>query len=173
MTVAKVDLAGMLSDARARVDAEAPVEDRGLAKFARLARKDARIRPDQDTALTALSKALTRRRQAKTERITENTLIRVAIDLLLAHADTLHGSTEDELRNSVTSVLRHPGSAEPPDSPTPELRDSGSSAPADPATSAARHSNPSVLRDSRRSAPRNPRTTAELQSHAPIQRGIR
>lgn len=164
MIVAKVDLAGMLSDARARVDAEAPVEDRGLAKFARLARKDARIRPDQDAALTALAKALMRRRPIKTERITENTLIRVAIDLLLAHADMLRGSTEDELRTSLTSALRIPGRSAPPDSPTPGLRDSGSSEPADSATPVARHSEPSVLRDSRRSALRNPRTTAAPQT---------
>lgn len=163
MTVAKVDLASMLSDARARVDAETPVEDRGLAKFARLARKDARIRPDQDAALTALAKALMRRRPAKTERITENTLIRVAIDLLLAHADTLHGSTEDQLRNSVTSALPNPGRSAPSDSHRPELRDSESPAPEDSATSALRHSDTSVLRDSRRSVPRNPRTTAASQ----------
>lgn len=173
MTLAKVDLAGMLSDARARVDAETPVEDRGLAKFARLARKDARIRPDQDAALTALAKALMRRRPTKTERITENTLIRVAIDLLLAHANTLHGSTEDELRTSVTFALRNPDRSEPPDSLTPEVRDSGSPARADSAAPAPCHSDPSVLGHSRRTAPLNPRTTAAPQSHAPIQRGIR
>ena len=97
----RVDLASRLDDARARVDAESPVEERGLAKFARLARKDARIRADQDAALTALAKALMRRRPAKGERITENTLIRIAIDLLLSRADDLRGSTEDELRRSV------------------------------------------------------------------------
>ena len=97
----RIDLAGKLDDARARVDAESPVEDRGLAKFARLARKDARIRADQDAALTALAKGLMRRRPAKSERITENTLIRIAIDLLLSHADDLRGSTELELRSSV------------------------------------------------------------------------
>lgn len=46
------------------------------------------------------------RRETRTERLTENTLIRVAIDLLLAHAAELHGSTEDELRDSVTPVPR-------------------------------------------------------------------
>ena len=97
----RVDLAGKLEDARARVEAESPVEERGLAKFARLARKDARIRADQDAALTALAKSLMRRRPAKGERITENTLIRIAIDLLLSRADELRGSTEDELRNAV------------------------------------------------------------------------
>src|SRR3546814_6262536 len=46
-----------------------------------------------------------RRRRVKDERITENTLIRVAIDLLLAHQDQLQGATEEELRESVTSEL--------------------------------------------------------------------
>ena len=104
--MAKVDLAGKLENARARIEAETPAEDRGLAKFARLTRKDARVRADQDAALAALAKSLMRRRPVKAERITENTLIRVAIDLLLAHADELRGSTEHELRESVTSGVR-------------------------------------------------------------------
>jgi hypothetical protein len=37
------------------------------------------------------------------EQITENTLIRVAVDMLLGSADRLRSSTEDELRESVTS----------------------------------------------------------------------
>lgn len=103
--MAKVDLARKLSTARARVEAELPPEQRGLAKYAQLSRKDARIRPDQDLALTALAHALMRRRTVRVERITENTLIRVAIDLLLTRTDNLRGSTEDELRKAVTSEL--------------------------------------------------------------------
>ncbi|MFK4806756.1 hypothetical protein ACI3KX_12910 [Microbacterium sp. ZW CA_36] len=122
----RVDLAGKLDDARARVEAETPVEDRGLAKFARLIRKDARVRAEQDAALTALAKTLMRRRPAKAERITENTLIRVAIDLLLAHADELRGSTEDELRDSVTSELSDFGTSALRNSGTPEVTDDGS-----------------------------------------------
>ena len=104
VTVGKVDLAERLHDVRARVEAEAPPEHRGLAKYARLTRKDARIRPDQDVALTQLTMAVMGRRAVKTERITENTLIRIAIDLLLVHSAVLRGSTEDELRNPVTSA---------------------------------------------------------------------
>jgi hypothetical protein len=122
----KVDLAGKLDDARTRVEAETPVEDRGLAKFARLTRKDARVRADQDAALTALAKTLMRRRPAKAERITENTLIRVAIDLLLAHADELRGSTEDELRDSVTSELSDFGTSTLRNSENPKVTDDGS-----------------------------------------------
>lgn len=111
----RVDLADRLEDARARVEAETPAAERGLAKFARLTRKDARVRADQGAALSALAKTLMRRRPAKAERLTENTLIRVAIDLLLAHADDLRGSTEEELRNSVIPGL--------PNSRTPAFAD--------------------------------------------------
>ena len=117
--MARVDLADRLSDARARVAAETPPGKGPVPMFAQLTRKDARIRDDQATALSTLADAVMRRRRFKAERITENTLIRVAIDLLLAHADRLSGSTEDELRNSVTSAL--------PNSAAPLLPDSGPS----------------------------------------------
>ncbi|MGH3628872.1 MAG: hypothetical protein ACRDRL_15730 [Sciscionella sp.] len=68
-------------------------------KYARLVRKDARLRTDQVEALATLRR---RASSARSERITENTLIRVAIDLLLAHAEKLDGDTEDGLRTSVT-----------------------------------------------------------------------
>jgi hypothetical protein len=112
----RVDLAGKLSDARARVAAEAPLVEAAPPMFAQLARKDARIRDDQVTALAALADALMRRRRFKAERITENTLIRIAIDLLLAHADRLRGSTEDELRNSVASAVPKSATSAVPDS---------------------------------------------------------
>ena len=47
--------------------------------------------------------ALNRQRGGEGERITENTLIRVAVDVLLGRAGRLRGTTEDELRKSVTS----------------------------------------------------------------------
>lgn len=152
VTVAKVDLAGMLGNARARAEAETPAEQRGLPKYARLTRKDARVRADQDAALSALAKALMRRRPAKVERITENTLIRVAIDLLLAHADELRGSTEDELRDSVTSGLRNTGTAEPPNSVTPNSVTPNPVTPGlpDSAPSGAPDSPPRALPDSGR-----------------------
>ena len=120
--MARGDLAGKLSDARARVAAETPPIEPVPPMFAQLTRKDARIRDDQVTALAALADTLMRRRRFKAERITENTLIRIAIDLLLLHADRLRGSTENELRNSVTSAV--PKSAT---SAVPDSRSSGAS----------------------------------------------
>ncbi|NYE18057.1 hypothetical protein [Microbacterium immunditiarum] len=99
----KVDLADKLSAARARVDAELPeFVDAEAPMFARLTRKETRLREDQYAELSALARSLMRRRRVKGERITENTLIRVAVDLLLARRDELRGSDEDELRKSVT-----------------------------------------------------------------------
>lgn len=65
-------------------------------------RKEARLRPDQYARLTEESRRLNRAKATGGERITENTLIRIAIDLLLERADHLAGSSESELRKSVT-----------------------------------------------------------------------
>lgn len=64
-------------------------------------RKEARLRPDQYANLTETARRLNRARTSGS-RITENTLIRVAIDLLLDRSDQLSGETEDELRKSVS-----------------------------------------------------------------------
>jgi hypothetical protein len=78
--------------------------------YRRLARKEARLREDQYVALSRLVRILARRRTDRSgPRLTENTLIRIAIDLLLSRADRLIGNTEPELRES---VLRQPGTAQ-------------------------------------------------------------
>lgn len=69
-------------------------------KYLTLLRKETRLREDQFDDLTALARTLNRRRKGG-ERITENTLIRVAVDLLLKEADQLEGSTEEELREAL------------------------------------------------------------------------
>ena len=76
-----------------------------VPKYRTLVRKEARVRADQADALAQLTRSRSRDRTEHSERITDNTLIRVAVDLLLAHADQLHGNTEDELRESVTRRL--------------------------------------------------------------------
>ena len=77
---------------------QAPAGEAGYRSFAR---KETRVRDDQYTALTAHARRLTRTRPAGTERITENTLIRVAIDLLLRESDRIAGGSEAEIRKSV------------------------------------------------------------------------
>jgi hypothetical protein len=67
----------------------------------RLMRVEAKLWPDQLRELTDLRREVMAARTEKAERITDNTLIRVAIELLLAHRDDLTGNTEAELRASV------------------------------------------------------------------------
>lgn len=120
--MAKVDLSAKLRDARARSQADEglrePVPEAPL--FARLSRKEVRVREDQLAALGALARELMRARRIKAERITENTLIRVAIDLLLAQHTQLRGATEHELRASVTSAPPESRTSSVPNSPTSE-----------------------------------------------------
>lgn len=80
----------------------AGVTDSQTPKWQRLERKELRLRADQLDELARLRRVLNRQRGGEGERITENTLIRVAVDMLLGRAGKLRGSTEDELRESVT-----------------------------------------------------------------------
>lgn len=77
--------------------------------YRRLARKEARLREDQFIALGRLVRILTRRRLDRSgPRLTENTLIRVAIDLLLTRADQLAGDTEAEIRAAALASTTPP-----------------------------------------------------------------
>ncbi len=69
-------------------------------KYLTLVRKESRLREDQLDQLTALARKLNRQKKGG-ERITSNTLIRVAVDLLLSQSDELSGSTEQELRTAL------------------------------------------------------------------------
>lgn len=73
-----------------------------VPKYLTLVRKEARLREDQLDNLTSLTRALNRKRRGTGERITENTLIRIAVDLLLNKSDELKGFTEQELKKSVS-----------------------------------------------------------------------
>lgn len=70
-------------------------------RYLEFQRKEARFTDQQYQDLTVLSRRLNKARQGSGERITENTLIRVAVDLLLQGQDRLKGATEGELRKSV------------------------------------------------------------------------
>ncbi|WP_412074611.1 hypothetical protein ACLF6K_00025 [Streptomyces xanthophaeus] len=78
------------------------------ARWATLDRKEARLRRDQLRSLATLRRQVARARQERDEIITDNTLIRVAIDLLLHHADKLSGDTEEQLlKSAVTATTRN------------------------------------------------------------------
>ena len=72
-----------------------------LPKYLRLERKELLIWPDQITNLSILARVLNRNRGGAGERITTNTLIRVAAALLLSRSQDLAGTTEEELRRSL------------------------------------------------------------------------
>jgi len=64
-------------------------------------RKETRLRVDQLRELTEHARRLNRSKGAGGPRITENTLIRVAVDLLLADIDRADGSSEERIRRSL------------------------------------------------------------------------
>lgn len=78
--------------------------ERPLPRYLTLERSEARLRGDQMVALAALRKRVAANRTVKSERITDNTLLRVAVDLLLSQGGQLHGNTEEELRASLGIV---------------------------------------------------------------------
>jgi hypothetical protein len=80
---------------------QAPAGIPGLPKYLRLERKELLIWPDQITNLSILARVLNRNREGAGERITTNTLIRVAVALLLSRSQDLVGTTEEELRRSL------------------------------------------------------------------------
>lgn len=79
---------------------EAP-ERESAPSYLDMVRGELRIRPDQKIGLLQLRQRLMAARTVTGFRFTENTLIRVAIDALLARQDELSGNNEDELRDSV------------------------------------------------------------------------
>ena len=71
-------------------------------RYLQLARKEVRFRDDHLEALDKLARRLQSARRGHTgERITENTLVRVAVAALLQRADNLMGRTEAELLESL------------------------------------------------------------------------
>ena len=69
--------------------------------YSSLVRKEARLRDDQIESLTLRARKLSRNKAVTDPRITDNTLIRVAVDLLLAREAELDGTSEAELRKSI------------------------------------------------------------------------
>jgi RNA polymerase-interacting CarD/CdnL/TRCF family regulator len=72
-------------------------------------RKEARLRPDQIEDLAAVARRLNRARRGQGQRITENTLIRIAVDELLARAEQLSGVDEGQLRDNLRTELQKRG----------------------------------------------------------------
>jgi hypothetical protein len=73
----------------------------GVPKYLQLERKDTLLWPGQMAELSVVRRMLNRARRGAGERITENTLIRLGVALLLSQAGDLRGTTEEELRRSL------------------------------------------------------------------------
>jgi len=82
-------------------NAEPAVEDPPTPAYLRFVRKETRLREDQQNQLTLQARRLNRAKRTAGARITENTLIRVAVDLFLAQADRAVGDDEDAIRKSI------------------------------------------------------------------------
>lgn len=78
-----------------------PAPESERVHYSSLIRKEARLRDDQIESLTLRARKLSRNKASTEPRITDNTLIRVAVDLLLAREADLQGTSEAELRKSV------------------------------------------------------------------------
>jgi hypothetical protein len=76
--------------------------NRARPKYLALQRKEARLRGDQVDALASLARRMNRGKvQRGGERITENTLIRVAVDWLLSRDEPVGASSEEEIRRGL------------------------------------------------------------------------
>jgi hypothetical protein len=84
-----------------KIQTPTPAPDPGTPRYLTLMRKEARITPTQADELSRLVRTLNRARHGQGERITDNTLIRVAIGLLMERVDDLRGTTEVELFQSL------------------------------------------------------------------------
>ncbi|MCY0924549.1 MULTISPECIES: hypothetical protein [unclassified Streptomyces] len=78
-----------------------------LRRYLTLERKEVRLRGSQLADLADLRRRINAQRTDRTEIITDNTLIRIAVDYLLVQgAGRLKGNTEDELRMSLARRSR-------------------------------------------------------------------
>ncbi|CAN5179943.1 hypothetical protein BH11ACT2_BH11ACT2_20360 [soil metagenome] len=77
----------------------APEVEPGAA-YLRFVRKETRLRDDQQNALTTHARRLSRARSKSAPRITDNTLIRVAVDLLLEWIESASGDDEAAILKS-------------------------------------------------------------------------
>jgi hypothetical protein len=80
-----------------------PAADSHAPTYLRYVRKETRLREDQQNRLTLEARRLNRAKKTKGARITENSLIRVAVDVLLAQIDRAAGDDEDAIRKSMSS----------------------------------------------------------------------
>ena len=94
--------ASRIKPAIQKQNAEWTGDEPGMPAYLRYVRKETRLREDQQNQLTLQARRLNRAKKTAGARITENSLIRVAVDLFLAEADRAAGDDEDAIRKSIT-----------------------------------------------------------------------
>ena len=82
--------------------ADPAAEDQATPAYLRYVRKETRLREDQQNQLTMQARRLNRAKKNQGARITENSLIRVAVDLLLRKIERASGDDEDAIRKSMS-----------------------------------------------------------------------
>lgn len=82
--------------------ADPAAEDQATPAYLRYVRKETRLREDQQNELTLQARRLNRAKKTQGARITENSLIRVAVDLLLTKIERASGDDEDAIRKSMS-----------------------------------------------------------------------
>jgi len=93
---------GTTSPAKDSVGGRVAATARARPKYLAIQRKEARLRGDQVDALASLARRMNRDKAKRGgERITENTLIRVAVDWLLSQDEPVGASSEEEIRRSL------------------------------------------------------------------------
>jgi hypothetical protein len=83
--------------------AEPLAEVPGAPAYLRYVRKETRLREDQQNQLTLQARRLNRAKKNQGARITENSLIRVAVDLMLAKVERASGDDEDAIWTSMST----------------------------------------------------------------------
>ena len=86
-----------------------PLADTEYVHFEEFERKEARLRAEQFSALGLIERRLSSAKRGRGQdgpRVTANTLIRVAVDLLLEHADELSSLSESELLTELRRLVR-------------------------------------------------------------------
>lgn len=92
----------LVSKSQPRTRASEPVASpSGLPAYLRLVRKETRLREDQQNELTRHARRLNRAKGTGVARVTDNTLIRVAVDLLLARIERAVGDDEAAILESL------------------------------------------------------------------------
>jgi hypothetical protein len=83
-----------------------PIDEGELPVYLRFVRKETRLREEQQNELTVHARRLNRTRPSGTPRITDNTLIRISVDLLLGQINDLDGGDEAAILAQLSRAAR-------------------------------------------------------------------